>query len=215
MSDSSDAFRTLSIFDQETVPIEHGALQWVPVRRELGVEAFGINAYRAARAGDTVIEDHVESPGQEEIYLVVRGAMRMTVGEDSIDVAAGNTVFLPDAEQRRRAEATEDDTVVLAVGGWRDRAYKSLPWEPIYLAMSQIEAGEWAAAAETLEREAGEHRNNAHVEYRLACCYARLGEEAAALDELNRALERRPELRDRAATDEHLESLRGHERWPL
>ena len=34
--------------------------------------------------------------------------------------------------------------MVLAVGGWRDRPYHSLPWEPIYLAMPQMRAGDWA-----------------------------------------------------------------------
>ena len=64
MSDDEAGFRTLSLFDDEAVPVADG-LQWVPVRRRLGIGAFGTNAYRAEHVGDPVVEEHVESPGQE------------------------------------------------------------------------------------------------------------------------------------------------------
>ena len=35
----------------------------MPIRRRLGVRAFGINAYTAAKAGDQVIERHNETGG--------------------------------------------------------------------------------------------------------------------------------------------------------
>ncbi len=42
-----------------------GTLVWKPVRKTLGLTAFGINAYTAASAGDEVVEDHDEdaTPG--------------------------------------------------------------------------------------------------------------------------------------------------------
>jgi hypothetical protein len=58
-------FEVLSLRDEETIAIEGGELEWIPLRRRLGAGAFGTNAYRAAKAGDRVVEDHVESPGQE------------------------------------------------------------------------------------------------------------------------------------------------------
>ena len=156
-------YQTLSIFDDESVRIDGGELQWVPVRRRLGIHGFGVNAIRAARKGQTVIEDHVESSGQEE-------------------------------------------TVILAIGGWRDRPYHPLPWEPIYLAQEAMRQGDWAAAAETLDREAGEHRDTAVLQFRLACCHARLGEQELALEELRRAIEIDPKMRERAASAEDLAS---------
>ena len=46
---------------------------WLPIRRALGITAFGINAYRAERAGEPVIERHDETGtgagGHEELYL--------------------------------------------------------------------------------------------------------------------------------------------------
>lgn len=214
MSEADPAFQVLSIFDDESVPVGDDALQWVPVRRRLGIAAFGTNAYRAARTGDVVIEEHVESPGQEELYVVLRGRAEFTVGEDAFEATAGAAVFVAHPGVRRQAIALEDGTVVLAVGGWTDRPYHSLPWEPIYLAQQFMQRGDWAAAAETLEREAGEHRETAIVQFRLACCHARLGQDDLALSELRHAIAINPTMRERAETEETLASLRGRPGWP-
>ena len=210
---SEPAFRVLSLFEDEPVPILGGALDWVPVRRRLGVSAFGVNAYRAAQAGDAVIEEHVESPGQEELYVVAAGRARFVIDGETLEAATGSAVFLPRPEVRRGATALEDGTMVLAVGGWPDRPYHSLPWEPIYMAQEPMRRGDWAEACETLEREAGEHRDTAILQYRLACCHARLGEDRLALEELRRAIEINPSFRDRAVGDEHLASLREADGW--
>jgi tetratricopeptide (TPR) repeat protein len=215
VSGEDPGFRILSIFDEEAVLVEDGRLQWLPVRRRLGIGAFGTNAFRAAHTGDTVVEDHVESPGQEEMYVVVRGRAAFTVGENAFEAASGSVVFVPQPDMRRRAVALEDGTVVLAVGGWRDRPYHSLPWEPIYLAQESMRRGDWAAAAETLEREAGEHRETAIIQFRLACCHARLGRHALALEELRRAIEINPNMRRRAEEEADLVSLRGLAGWPV
>jgi hypothetical protein len=161
-----------------------------------------------------VIEDHVESPGQEELYVVIAGRARITVGDEEIDAPAGTAVFVPDPETRRAGVATEDGTIVLGVGGWPGKPYHSLPWEPIFLAREPAGRGDWAGAAETLEREAGEHRDSAIVRFRLAGYYAQLGEHDRALDELTRAIEANPAFRERAQQDELLTPLREHPRWP-
>ena len=188
-------------------------MQWLPLRRRLGISAFGTNVYRAAREGDPVIEDHVESPGQEELYLVLAGRARFVVGEEEIDAPVGTAIFVEDPAVRRRGDAVEDETVVLAVGGWPDQPYHSLPWEPIYLAQEPMRQGDWAAAAEILEREAGDHANTAIVQFRLACCHARLGEHDLALEELRRAIEINPDIRARALEEDHLASLRDAPGW--
>ena len=208
MAEQEPLFSVMSILDEETVPISGGSLQWVPLRRRLGIRAFGTNAYRAATKGDTVIEEHVESPGQEELYVVISGRAKFTLGDEQIDAPVGTAIFVRQPELRRAGVALEDETVVLAVGGWPDRAYRPLPWEPIYLAGDAMSRGEWAAAAEILESEAGEHGENAFVQYRLACCHARLGENDRAADELRRAVEINPGMRERAETEEALASVR-------
>jgi len=94
---------------------------WIPLRHRLGVTAFGTNAYRAARAGDIVVEPHDErrpdgEPEQQELYAVVAGAARFTVGGEAFDAPAGTVIFLPDPQTHREATATQDGTIVLAVG---------------------------------------------------------------------------------------------------
>jgi tetratricopeptide (TPR) repeat protein len=207
-------FRTLSLVDEDPVLTEEGTLAWIPLRRRLGVTAFGTNAFRAARVGDPVVEDHVESPGQEELYVVVTGRARFSIDGEETDVTTGTAVFVPNPDVRRSAVALEDQTIVLAVGGWSGRPYHSLPWEPIYMAQEPMRHGDWAAAAEILEREAGEHLGTAIVQFRLACCHAQLGETELALEEVRRAVELNPSIRDRLATDELLAPLREHEGWP-
>ena len=213
MSSQPD-FHVISILDDEPVPILGGSLDWVPVRRRLGVQAFGTNAYRARRAGDVLIEDHAESTGQEELYVVLGGRARFAVGGERFDAPAGTAVFVPRPDVSRGATAVDDETVVLAVGGWPDRPYHSLPWEPIYLAQESMRSGDWAAAADTLEREAGEHLDTAILQFRLACCHARLGEHDLALKELRRAIEINPGMGQRAEDERHLAPLRELPQWP-
>jgi len=137
----------------------------------------------------------------------------MMVGEEAFDCPAGNVVFVARPELSRSGVALEDGTVVLAVGGWPGNPYHPLPWEPIYLAQEAMRSGDWAAAAATLEREAGEQREHPAVRYRLACCLAQVGEAGRALEELRAAVAARPEMRARAKGDEQLATLRDDPEW--
>ena len=63
-------------------------VHWHMLRRTLGIEAFGINAWRSTSAGQQVIGEHDEvsggAGGHEEIYVVVSGHASFTVaGETS------------------------------------------------------------------------------------------------------------------------------------
>lgn len=71
------------------VPV-FGTLVWKPVRKTLGVTAFGINAYTAANAGDEIVEEHTERQlGHEEIYAVISGRATFTVDGEEFDAPAG------------------------------------------------------------------------------------------------------------------------------
>jgi quercetin dioxygenase-like cupin family protein len=108
---------------------------WKPLRHHLGVGAFGVNAWVAARAGELVIERHDEVPadsdpaGHEELYAVVRGAARFTVDGEDVEAPAGTLVFVSDPGLTREAVATADDTIVLAIGAARGVAFEPSPWE--------------------------------------------------------------------------------------
>lgn len=119
--------------DEPTIP------PWIPVRHRLGVGAFGTNAYRAAAAGDVVVEPHTEwsddpaEPPQEEMYVVVLGHATFTVDGEEIDAPAGTVVFLPVPTSHRTAVAVEAGTTVLAVGGSPGTAYSPSAWEAEWL----------------------------------------------------------------------------------
>ena len=58
--------KLLRLDEIEGIPL-FGTLVWKPIRKTLGVTAFGINAYTAANAGDEVVEKHTEQQlGHEE-----------------------------------------------------------------------------------------------------------------------------------------------------
>jgi len=79
--DVTDGYQVLAISDVPSLAVVNGTLQWRPLRRTLGVRAFGNNAYTAANAGDEVVEDHDEEGlGHEEIYVVLTGRATFTVG---------------------------------------------------------------------------------------------------------------------------------------
>ena len=81
--------KRLSLEEIEGIPV-FGSLVWKPVRKTLGVTAFGINAYTAAHAGDEVVEDHTEEQlGHEEIYFVHTGHAVFTVDGQEVDAQIG------------------------------------------------------------------------------------------------------------------------------
>ena len=213
MSGNGADFQVISWLDEPAVEVGEEPLRWVPIRRTLGIEGFGVNAWRGGE-GDQIIEDHVESPGQEELYVVFRGRVEFTIGGEGRQLDTGQAVFVRDPELRRGAVALEPESVVLAIGGWPDQPYHSLPWEAIYLSDGPMRRGDWSETIEVLEREAGPHRENPFVRYRMACCLAQLGDGDAALGELQAAIEQRPQMRERAEADELLRPLHGLGGWP-
>jgi hypothetical protein len=120
--------KVLRLDEVEGVPV-FGTLVWKPIRKTLGVTAFGINAYTAAKAGDDVVEDHTEEPlGHEELYAVIAGCATFTVDGEQIDAPAGTLVYLDDPKQQRHAVAREAGTTVLAIGG-KPGVHEISAWE--------------------------------------------------------------------------------------
>jgi hypothetical protein len=130
-------FRVTSVDD--VPPVEGHGLDldaaWRPLRHNLGVDVFGINAYTATAAGDVVIEEHDElddegdGPGHHELYFVHAGEARFTVGGESFDAPAGTLVYLDDPALVRKAVAAEPATTVLAIGSRPGAPFEPSPWE--------------------------------------------------------------------------------------
>ena len=104
-----------------------------PVRAHLGIEAFGVNTYSAAAAGDPIIgcHDHAEAddPQHEEMYLVLRGTARFNLDDEVVDAPAGTVIHVPNLTVVREATAVEPGTTVLVVGGERGAAFAVSEWD--------------------------------------------------------------------------------------
>jgi quercetin dioxygenase-like cupin family protein len=204
--------KTLRLDDIDGIPV-FGTLVWKPVRRTLGVTAFGINAYRAESAGDEVVEEHTEEQlGHEEVYVVVSGHATFTVDGEEVDAPAGTLVYLDDVAEKRHAVAKEAGTTVLAVGGVPG-THEASAWEYFFPALPLLRAGDYDAARRVLE-EGMEEKEAPVMHYQLACVEALAGNRERALDELAIAVEGSDRYREHAQTDEDLASIRDDPRFP-
>jgi tetratricopeptide (TPR) repeat protein len=204
--------KTLRLDEIEGVPV-FGTLVWKPVRKTLGVTAFGINAYTAGNAGDEVVEEHTEEQlGHEEIYVVLDGHAMFTVDGEAVDAPAGTLVYLDDPAQKRHAVAKEAGTTVLAIGGVPGK-HETSAWEYWFPALPLIRAGDYDAARRMLE-EALREKEGPVMHYQLACLEALAGNRERALAELGIAIEGGERFREYAAADEDFASIRDDPRFP-
>jgi quercetin dioxygenase-like cupin family protein len=89
-----------------------GAVRFV--RRELGVEAFGINWFELSAGAEGREHDEAGS-GQEEVVVVVRGSGHWRVGGEEVPVREGSFVRF-DADTVRCPVAGPDGMTFVAVG---------------------------------------------------------------------------------------------------
>jgi hypothetical protein len=197
----------------ERVPV-FGTLVWLPVRKTLGVTAFGINAYTAAEPGDEVVEDHDETRlGHEEVYVVVSGHAVFTVDGYEVDAPAGTFVYLDDPVQRRRAVARAPRTTVLAVGG-RPGAHEVSSWEYFFPALPHMREGDYGRARAIVEEGLRAKPGDPTLLYNLACAEALDGARDEALEHLRAAVADSLHLRERAREDDDFASIRDDPRFP-
>ena len=114
----SPGYRAMHLDAMDPVPWTDGRMTWVPVRGQLGINAFGASAFTARAAGEQVVEPHTETEGRdhEELYFVARGRATFTLDGEQVDAPAGTFVFVGDPAVHRSAVAAEDDTAVLVFG---------------------------------------------------------------------------------------------------
>jgi hypothetical protein len=202
----------------EIEPLRDGILLWHPLRRALGVTAFGVNAFSAEAPGERVIEEHDElgdgAGRHEELYVVLSGRAAFTVDGEEIDATAGTLVLVPDPASQRGALAVEPGTVVLVIGGTPGEAYAPAPWEASAQAALYARGGDIAGARAAIAESLATHPDHGRALYNVACAEALLGERDVALDHLARAVEVEPKCREWAQGDEDLDSLRDDPRWP-
>jgi hypothetical protein len=174
----------------EITPGRPEGVDWLPLRAELGLRAFGASAYRA-NAGEPVVPRHSEASGggagvHEELYVVITGRATFTVEAESFDAPAGTCVLALPGE-RREARAEEPGTTVLAVGAPAGEAYRVAPWEYGNRAARAAELRD----VDELERVADEgvaaYGEHVTMLYARACVAAQRGRRQEALQYLDRA----------------------------
>ncbi len=192
--------------------------EWHPIRTELGISAFGVNAWRASEAGQELIGEHDEvdggAGGHEELYVVLAGRATFTVDGETVDAGAGKLVFVGDPAVKRSAVAEEAGTIVLVAGGKRGEAFSISPWERHAKGLQLFGRKDYAGALDYYERAHREAPDQAGVLYNLACAESLVGRPDDALAHLEQAIELSPSFRDAAQTDSDFDSIRADPRFP-
>ena len=196
----------------ELEKIAGAGVNWRPIRRTLGITAFGINAY-TADAGEQLIEDHDETGGHEELYVVIAGRAVFTIDGEQCEASAGTLVYLDDPGQRRSARAAEDGTTAIAVGGEPGTITPSA-WEHYFAATPLANAGDPAGAYEVASGALADHPDHPALNYVLACYSSLAGERVRALNHLRKAIEVDPNVRDWARTEADLDAIRSDPEFP-
>jgi tetratricopeptide (TPR) repeat protein len=189
---------------------------WAPVRRDLDVGSFGINAY-TADAGSEVISEHdevgPEARRHEELYFVVKGRATFTVDGEEIEASAGTFVFVRDPAAKRKAVAEEDETTILVAGGKPGEVYTPPNWERSAPALGYFATEEYDKAYEVLMQTHQEFPDDATVLYNLACAESLIGHTDDAIGHLEQSIANGERFRELAQTDTDFDAIRDEPRF--
>jgi tetratricopeptide (TPR) repeat protein len=202
------------IDDLDRIELADGFV-WRPVRRRFDIRAFGTNVYTPSENGSQVVEEHTEATLEhEEIYLVLRGRVRFTAGDDEFELGQGELVFLRDPQLRRGAVALTEDAAVLALGGKPGEPYEVSAWEAMFAAVPYAEREEWDDAIRLHEEALAERPNHPALLYNLACMESRGGRYLDALLHLQRSVALDPKYARYAQKDSDFAAIRSEQGFP-
>jgi tetratricopeptide (TPR) repeat protein len=215
MATTETSYAVLSL-EEAALANGDGDRRNVRLRREFDIGAFGANAIYQAKAGELVIYEHDElgpgSGGHEELYVVVQGGCTFTIDGEENDAPHGTAIFVRPAT-KRGAVATEDGTIVLAVGGRRGEAYEVPPGASLLEFFPLHAAQDYEGAMSVCREALAEHPGNALILYNIACLESLLGRPDEALDTLRTAVESWPAYKENATADDDFASLRNDPRF--
>ena len=207
------SYEVVHIDELESYPIANQqGLTWRPVRRRFDIQAFGVNAYTAERAGQRVVEEHRETDNHEELYVVVSGRATFTLDGNEHDAPLGTLVHCP-PDTLRGAVAAEPGTTVLGVGAKPGEVFRPSGWEWTFAAFSLLASGDEQGARRELEAGVAARPDAWQGHYNYACFEARAGNPDTAIERLRKAVELHPQAAELARTDEDFDSLRDDERF--
>ena len=208
---SGKGYEILSLDDLERLKSSDGELTMLPLRRTLDFRAYGVNGWLGEQAGDTVIEPHRETSGQEELYVVVRGRAHFTVGEEELEAGPGTLIHVP-GDTFRVAKAAAADTIVLALGAKAGEAWEPGAWDDFFVAFAKQRAGD-STGARALVEDILARDDDWRGAYNAACFEALDGNPDAAFAHLERAVSGDAQAREWARGDADFELLHADPRW--
>jgi tetratricopeptide (TPR) repeat protein len=184
------------------------------VRRTFDITGFGVQAY-SAPTGIDIIRAHDEmllgEAGQEELYIVLKGAATFEIDGESIEAPEGSLVHVrPPAT--RKATANDDGATILVVGGTPGKAYEPYP-EEASEAFSAYSAGDYETALAKQRIVLEKRSEDPVVHFNAGCFAARAGLADEAIEHLERAVEINERTKELISTDEDLDSIREDKRF--
>ncbi len=187
--------------------------RFIPVREHLGVHSFGINAIVQGEDG-TLINEHDEAGGQEEVYVVLDGTATFEIDGATLEAPAGTFVSVP-PESRRKATG---DATVLAIGGTAGEPYQAMDWGeawPVHdESMNAYREQRYADAAAAVRRGLEQFPDHAGLNYNYACFATLAGEvDDEMFAHLRRGIEGFPPFRQQARADDDLAAVRDDPRF--
>jgi mannose-6-phosphate isomerase-like protein (cupin superfamily) len=187
--------------------------RFIPLREHLGIHSFGINAIEQGEDG-TLINDHDEVGGQEEVYVVLEGTAKFEIDGETVEAPAGTFVSV-EPEARRKATG---DATVLALGGTVGEAYQSMDWGEAWPfqdeSMAAYGGQRYADASAAVRRGLERFPDHPGLNYNYACFATLAGEvDDETFDRLRRSVELFPPFREQARGDEDLAAVRDDPRF--
>lgn len=104
----------------EVEPVE-GVLR--PIRKTLGLAAFGLNQVELPPGLDSYPEHDEQASGQHEVYCCIAGTGTLTIDGEQVELRPGRYIHVtPDA--RRKPRAGPDGLTLIIIGAPAGRAYE-------------------------------------------------------------------------------------------
>jgi quercetin dioxygenase-like cupin family protein len=207
------AYEVAHIDDLDRFPVDDEGLLMRPVRRKLGIRAFGTNAYTAEKGDERVVEEHFERDGAEELYFVASGRATFTLGDEQIDAPAG-TFIHAEPGIKRGAVASEPKTTVVAFGATPGVPHEISGWEEVYVAFGQLRNGNEDEGRKTMAAAIAANPDAWQGHFNAACFEALTKNREPAIEHLKRAIELDPKAHELAKTDTDFDWLRDDLEFP-
>src|SRR6266550_9393671 len=207
------AYEVVHLDELDRFPVDDEGLLWRPVRRRLGITAFGTNAYTAEKGTERVVEEHYERDGAEELYFVATGRATFTLGDEEIDAPAGTFIYA-EPGTKRGAVASEPKTTVVAFGAKPGVPHEISGWEEMFVAFGHLRNGNEEEGREAMDKAIDADPDAWQGHFNAACFESLTKNRDATFEHLRRAIELDPKAAEFAQKESDFDWLRDDPEFP-